>query len=78
MNSRLYQIEDSMTDNSITKVMSREKRFAVINERIAKDERLQHLNVNQFDIIDGWIGVSIGPKHEDRVALRRLRERPEQ
>ncbi len=44
-----------------TKALSRNRPLPLIPQKIAQDPRLQDLQINQFVIDDGWIGVALGP-----------------
>jgi hypothetical protein len=48
------------------KVLNRNRKLKLINERIAKSPQLADQQVTQFVIHDGWIGVALGPKTEQR------------
>jgi len=52
-----------------SKVLSRQRKLSIIHPRLTNDPRLENLAVNQFDIVDGWIGISVGPKRA-RIARR--------
>ena len=53
-----------------TKVMTRDHRLNILRGRFLSDPRLSQLGVTQFVARDGWIGLSIGPRGEDRVAAK--------
>lgn len=42
-----------------TKVLSKDRTFDLVPEKLARDRRLQGLEVGQFTIDDGWIGLAI-------------------
>ncbi len=50
-----------------SRTLSKNQPFNVINSKLAKNPAIADLNVNQFVIEDGWIGVALGPH---RVASR--------
>lgn len=50
-----------------TKVLSRNRTLKLLDERFRQDERLHDLQVIQFTLRDGWIGLALGPR---RVAAR--------
>ena len=52
------------------KVLNRNRKLNLINERISKSPQLKDQQVTQFVIHDGWIGVALGPKSADRQAQR--------
>jgi hypothetical protein len=58
------------------KVLNRNRKLSLINERISKSPHLKDQQVTQFVIHDGWIGVALGPKTADRQA--QLEQRPQQ
>ena len=43
-----------------SKVLSRNRKHALLQERLAHHEQLQDLRIHQFVIQDGWIGVAWG------------------
>ena len=51
-----------------TKVMTRNHRLNLLRDRFAQDQRLANLVVSQFQVRDGWIGVSISPHRREHVA----------
>ncbi len=48
-----------------SRALSKKQPFNIINSKLAEHPAIADLNVNQFVIADGWIGVSLGP---NRVA----------
>ena len=46
-----------------SKTLSRNRPFNLINRRIAESESLQDLQVTQFVVTEGWIGVALGPQY---------------
>ena len=46
-----------------SKTLSRNRPFNLINKRIAESESLQDLQVTQFVVTEGWIGVALGPQY---------------
>ena len=53
------------------KVLSRNRKLNLVNERISKSPELKDQQVTQFVIHDGWIGIALGPKLPSRTACRR-------
>jgi hypothetical protein len=51
------------------KVLSRNRKLNLINERISNSPQLNDQQVTQFVIHDGWIGVALGPQTPQRQAL---------
>jgi hypothetical protein len=45
-----------------SKVLSRNRDLHLVGETFVKDERLQDLEVSQYVVEDGWIGLAYGPK----------------
>jgi hypothetical protein len=45
-----------------TKVFSKGRPITLIHPEIGKDPRLAMLDVSQFVVRDGWVGVSVGPQ----------------
>lgn len=45
-----------------SKTLSRSQPFNLINKRIAESDELQDLQVTQFVVTSGWIGVALGPQ----------------
>ena len=56
------------------KVLNRNRKLNLINERIAKSPKLADQQVTQFVIHDGWIGVALGPKTQQRQAQAKERQ----
>ena len=50
-----------------SKTLSRNRPFNLINKRIAESESLQDLQVTQFVVTEGWIGVALGPQYGAQV-----------
>jgi hypothetical protein len=50
------------------KVLNRNRKVNLINERLAKSPKLKDQQVTQFVIHDGWIGVALGPQTPARQA----------
>lgn len=42
-----------------TKVLSKDRTFDLVPEKVARDPRLKHLSIGQFTIDDGWIGLAV-------------------
>ncbi len=51
------------------KILNRNRKLNLINERLSKSPQLKDQQVTQFVIHDGWIGVAVGPQSPDRQAL---------
>ena len=51
------------------KVLNRNRKLNLINERISQSPQLNDQQVTQFVIHDGWIGIALGPKTHERQAL---------
>ncbi len=47
-----------------SKVLPRDRRWSLIDEKIVKDARLSDLEVNQLVVEDGWIGVAFSAGQE--------------
>ena len=58
-----------------SKTLSRSRPFNLINKRLAESENLQDLQVTQFVVTEGWIGVALGPQYG--AALEKVAERPD-
>ncbi|MBC8352618.1 MAG: hypothetical protein H8E66_11550 [Planctomycetes bacterium] len=58
-----------------SKALSRSRPFNLINKRIAESENLQDLQVTQFVVTEGWIGVALGPQYGANV--QRMATQPE-
>lgn len=57
-----------------SKTLSRNRPFNLINKRIAESESLQDLQVTQFVVTEGWIGVALGPQYG--AAVHRMATQP--
>lgn len=56
------------------KVLSKNRPINLVNHALAKKKELSDLQVNQFVIHDGWIGVALAPKpNTARVPYRQIR-----
>ncbi|MFM7845784.1 MAG: hypothetical protein ACKPEY_16355 [Planctomycetota bacterium] len=44
------------------KVLSKNRPISLINEQLVKTPQLADLEVNQFVLLDGWLGVALAPK----------------
>ncbi|HUE70026.1 MAG TPA: hypothetical protein VMP01_03985 [Pirellulaceae bacterium] len=51
------------------KVLNRNRKLNLINERLSTSPQLGDQQVTQFVIHDGWIGIALGPKTPERQAL---------
>lgn len=49
-----------------TKVLSKDRTFDLVPEKLARDPRLQHLSIGQFTIDDGWIGLAVVQPGENK------------
>lgn len=52
------------------KVLSRNRKLNLVNERLSSSPELRDQQVTQFVIYDGWIGIALGPKMPNRTAER--------
>ncbi len=52
-----------------TKVFSKNRPIPLIHPELGKDSRLTQLDVSQFVVRDGWIGVSVGNEDETGTPL---------
>ena len=43
-----------------SRVFDKNRSLKMLNERMASDSRLANLFINQFEIRDGWVGISVG------------------
>ncbi|MCE9525055.1 MAG: hypothetical protein K8R36_03260 [Planctomycetales bacterium] len=68
--NRLGAGERLMLAGIFEKVLSRNRKLNLVNERISKSPQLKDQQVTQFVIHDGWIGVALGPKLPSRTALQ--------
>ncbi|MDA1051113.1 MAG: hypothetical protein O3C40_11630 [Planctomycetota bacterium] len=50
-----------------SKTLSRSRPFKLINKQIAESENLDDLQVTQFVVTEGWIGVALGPQYGTTV-----------
>ncbi len=53
-----------------TKVFSSNNKIQLVNPELAQDERLADLRVTQMQIVDGWIGLSIGQNPQSLSVAR--------
>jgi hypothetical protein len=53
-----------------TKVLARNHRLNVLHGKIKNNAQLNNLGITQFVSRDGWIGISLGPMVDDRIANR--------
>jgi hypothetical protein len=47
---------------AFSKLLSRSRTVALVPKQLSENKRLQDLEVTQYEINDGWIGIAIGPK----------------
>lgn len=52
-----------------SRVLSRNRKLSLVNKQLAEAPELRDLQVTQFVLHDGWIGVALGPKMPDRQAI---------
>ena len=52
--------------------LSKKAPWELIPEKIVNQPRLQNAAITQFDIIDGWIGISLGQKPQTAARRQRL------
>jgi hypothetical protein len=54
-----------------SKAFSKNASWELMPERIVQEPKLGYAAVTQFEIVDGWLGISLGPKREaSRPAAR--------
>ncbi len=73
--SRLRPMARNVLHGVFVKVFSRNRPLAVLPDRLQVDPRLKDLMFTQVDVDDGWLGVAVGPRLEERVAHRVRPER---
>lgn len=49
---------------AFSKLLSKSRSIVLVPRTLVDNPRLKNLEVTQFQIQDGWIGVAIGPKHK--------------
>jgi len=49
-----------------SRIFSEKHPHQLISERMADDPRLEGLEVTQLEIVDGWIGLAIGPERREK------------
>ncbi|MCE9556247.1 MAG: hypothetical protein K8T91_23100, partial [Planctomycetes bacterium] len=52
---------------AFSKLLSRSRTVSLVPSRLANDPRLKDLEVTQYELRDGWIGVAIGPQIAQRT-----------
>ena len=52
------------------RILSRNRKLNLVNERISRSPELRDQQVTQFVIHDGWIGIALGPQLPNRTALQ--------
>ena len=52
-----------------TKVLSKNRPIKLVNPELAKDARMALLDVNQFVVRDGWVGVSVGQQTQSPATV---------
>jgi hypothetical protein len=71
---RRLRIGDQIALRTIfSRVLSKDQPFNIINSKLAENPAIADLNVNQFVIANGWIGVALGPQ---RIAARTVPVEP--
>jgi hypothetical protein len=60
---------------AFAKLLSRSRTVALVPQKLAEDKRLKDLEVTQFEVTDGWIGVAIGPGNVPGRSVKRCRPR---
>lgn len=58
----ITSIDRAVLSGVFSKALSRNRPFKLINKRIAESENLQDMQVTQFVVTEGWIGVALGPQ----------------
>lgn len=53
---------------AFSKLLSRSRTVSLVPRRLVEDQRLKDLEVTQYEVRDGWIGVAIGPRMAQRAA----------
>jgi hypothetical protein len=54
-----------------SRVLSKNRKINLVNNQIAESPELKDLQVTQFVIQDGWVGVALGPKFPGREGIAR-------
>jgi hypothetical protein len=52
------------------KVFSKNRPIPLVHPELVKDRRMQDLQIDQFIVRDGWIGISVGQRPEVRTAAQ--------
>jgi len=68
--NRLGAGERIMLAGIFEKVLSRNRKLNLVNERLSNSPQLKDQQVTQFVIHDGWIGIALGPKLPSRTAIQ--------
>ena len=55
----------------VARMLSETKELNLVPEKIASDGRIADLAVTQLDIVDGWIGMALGPQRNGRYVASR-------
>ncbi len=72
---RRLRLSDQIALRGIfSKVFSKNTAVNIINNRLARHPQMKELQVTQFVINDGWIGVALGPKRRAALAQERRRQ----
>jgi hypothetical protein len=54
-----------------SRALSDKNKWGLVPDRIAKEPKLDYAAITQFDVEDGWIGISLGPKSRAITTARR-------
>jgi hypothetical protein len=63
---RLNTFDQIALRGIFTSVLARNRPFKLINDQLAQNAELNDLQVTQFVINDGWVGVALGPQARQR------------
>jgi hypothetical protein len=62
---RLHQRDRFALRTIFAKVLSKNRRLSLVNRQLLMRPQLADLQVTQFIVQDGWIGVALGPKSDN-------------
>ena len=72
--SERLALRDQLALRSIfTKVLARNHRLRILGQTLAKEPRLQNLEITLLTIRDGWVGLSLGEKPNETHMVTRPR-----
>lgn len=75
-NSRLRLGDQIALRGVFSKVFSKSRPISVVNKRLARHPRMSDLQVTQFTVKDGWIGVALGPQRVEIPQVAEGEQRP--